>query len=184
VKDQTGRISVKIFLFLAFLVLAFFFFSFIVGKKDPIKDNEVGVLVNRDGTFRIFKTGDKPFAFPFLQNVHVVSTEPVVVTLVDDEAAVISSKDGKEFSVESQITYLIDDMRKTIEVYGFSEPHDRIREKIREIVSKLLQENIRSIDALDDSKERVFIIAQMHMDLNELLADTGINISSYQLRSR
>jgi hypothetical protein len=181
-KIQSGKTSIKLLLFAVSLILAFFVFSFIAGRKDAIKDNEAGVLVNRNGTFKVYKKGDKPFALPFFQKFYLISTEPVVLSFTDEEAARISLKGMKVVIVASQLTYSIHDAEKAITAYGPSDPHIIIRENIKEETINLLKKYLTSVEILDDAQQRISLIALLHIDLMSIFREKGISISGYQLR--
>lgn len=182
-KDENGKALLKVILFLISLVIAFLFFSFVMGKNDVIRDNEVGVVAGKDGSYKIYTAGEKPQRIPFYHEFYRISIAPRVVTLAGVESVSLKKEKDKELKVESQITYIIDDVDKVIKRFGYKEPHLWIREKIKEMTSKLIKEHIKDIDALEKNpKERITLMAQMHIKINEMLKDDGVKVNSFQIR--
>jgi regulator of protease activity HflC (stomatin/prohibitin superfamily) len=165
------------------IVIAVAFVILITGSRNEVKNNEIGVRINLNDSIREFSAGEKPFVLPYIQEFVTLPAEPVTLLFVDNDSATVYFKDNKKITVESQITYVITDASKVMTTFGKREPLVRIRSLIKEEISGLIKEKLRDASILDTPQRRTFFTADMHIDLNNVFKNKGLNILNYQFRS-
>lgn len=183
-KKSTGKLSVKLLFFSAAALALLSAFAFVLGRQDPVKANEVGVVMIRSGEFTVSNPGTTPFAIPLLQKYYRISTETVTLSFVDNEGVRVKKGSEGEAIVESQVMYSIADIVKVLRAFGPADTHLKIRNKIRIELERLITQNIPDAELLNDSGQRVVLTAQIHIDLSSLLQEQGISVSGYQIRYR
>ncbi len=176
------RFYIKAILFLVSLIIFVLLFSFTIGKRDVIKDNEAGILVSRGKIIRIYRGGEKPFVVPFFQKFYLISIEPVTFYITGEEAMKVITSGKKDFMMESQITYKMEDVEKAVSYFGFLDLNSGIQERIKNTISKLLQDTPVEDASIFNTKQRISFMAQLHIDLNSVMKKEGININSFQIR--
>jgi hypothetical protein len=153
-------------------------------KQIKIGENEAGVILNKDGTVTVYKTGETHFVFPLSQEIHMISTGPTVLSFVDEEGVKIAASKEGNVSVESQLSYVITDIPVAVRSFGAVETHKQIRNTLKMELTALIKEKVPDVSVLDDSKERIMLTAQIHLDLNKNIEGKGIKITSFQIRYR
>lgn len=156
--------------------------AFASAKKGVVGEGEVGVTRGVGGTFTLYGPGKVPYAIPFIQDYHTVSTRPEVVSFMDEQAVRLESPDGKAIYVESQVTYNIVDVQKAVKEFGSEDIHQKIRNEIQNVLDSVVKEAIPDIRMIDSDTERPLITATIHLNLNDLMKEKGVSVSGYQIR--
>ncbi len=171
----------KVLIFIVALIAGILIFSFAIGKHNPVKDGQAGVVVGPDGKYKIYQAGEKPFVIPLVQKLYAVSLQKQDFIISGKDGYMLSD-DGRNILIESRVIYKISDLDRAINTFGPVETHQKVRERIRQLLIPLLQEKIKDISYLDSAQKRIPAIAEIHLGLNDSFSKQGISILSYQLR--
>ena len=171
----------KVLIFIIVLIAGILIFSFAMGKRNPVTDGQVGVVVGPDGKYKIYQAGERPFVIPFIQRLYAVSLQRQDLIISGKDGYRLSD-DGRDILIESRVIYKISDPDRAIETFGPVETHQRVRDRIRQLLTPLLQEKIKDISYLDSAQKRMPAIAEIHLGLIDSFSKQGISILSYQLR--
>ncbi len=150
-------------------------------SKSTIKENEVGVVAQSGGSYKIYKPGEEVSVTPF-KKLHIISTSPVILSLVGNEGAMVPLDKDKSINIESQIIYDIADIEKVIKKFGVDDVHSKIREQIKSTTSKILTDGFKDPGSIDNTQHRIQMMAETNFKLNETMNPNGVNIGSFKIR--
>ncbi len=167
--------------FIIFILVVISITSLASCSKSTIKENEVGVVAGSGGRYTIYNPGEEVSVTPF-QKLHIISTSPVVLSLVGDEGVEVPSDKEKKINIESQIIYDIIDIEKVVNKFGVEDVHSKIREQIKSITSEIIAEGFEKPGSIDDTQHRIQMMAEANFKLNEIMNPDGVHIGSFKIR--
>jgi hypothetical protein len=177
--------SLKMVLFLLMAVVLILMTVNMIGKDVEIKKGEAGIIVGKGASYRILKPGESIRVSPFRERVYRISTGTVVISLLEDEGVRVKTKDNREFLIESQITYSIDNIDKVVSVFGYKDTHNKIRDRIKRLVGDILLKKHSEIERLkEDPAKRIPVMAQLHIELLNNLKEDGVSVGRVNIRYR
>jgi regulator of protease activity HflC (stomatin/prohibitin superfamily) len=150
-------------------------------SKTTIKENEVGVVTNNGEQYTIFKPGEEVSVTPF-NKVHIISTSPVILSLVDSEGVMVPADNKTKINIESQIIYVIADIEKVVKKFGVIDVHGKIREEVKKAASKIISDGFKDPGSINDTRHRIEMMAETNFKMNEIMNPNGIHISSFKIR--
>ncbi len=182
-KDTGGMLMINVHSRFIVLILVVISITALVScSKSTIKENEVGIVVSGGGSYKIYRPGEEASVMPFFQTFHVISTSPAILSLVGDEGVQVPLSKKEMVTIESQVTYFIDDVEKVINTYGIEDAHTKIREQIKSTVSKLIAEGFGRTGSFNETPHRIQIMAETNITLNEVMNPNGVSVSSFNIR--
>lgn len=152
-------------------------------KKAVIGAEEAGVILKKDGSYSLVNAGETRYYLPFYQRVITIPLKPTLIKFTDEEGMPLFAP-GKNDIIESQLSYVIQDLPRAVASFGISEIHNQIRKILKEELTETMKQQISAASALDDPGKRVAITAQIHFTLNNSFAARGVEITGFQLRVR
>jgi regulator of protease activity HflC (stomatin/prohibitin superfamily) len=163
-------------------ILVFILISALVAcSKSTIKENEVGVVAESDGSYKMYKPGEEVSVTPF-KKLHIISTSPVILSLVGDEGVAVPLDKEKNINIESQIIYDIDDVEKVVKKFGVEDVHSKIREQIKSTTSKIITDGFKDPGSIDNTQHRIQMMAETNFKLNETMNPDGVHVGSFKIR--
>ncbi len=150
-------------------------------KKIIVGADEAGIIQKKNGSLTVFNPGETHYIFPLFQQFYLISTKPTVLSFINEEGVHIAASNHAGI-IESQLSYLIQDLPKAVRYFGADEIHKQIRNALKTELATIIKKQIPDVTLLDDPGKRIPLTAQIHLDLNSSIADKGIEITGFQLR--
>lgn len=153
-------------------------------QREVVGVDQIGVVVSPGGKIAVHQAGDRPLVLPLVERYVRLTAKPVRYELTDGKSLILADWNQKQIKIGCQVRYLVDDAAKLVASQGTEAPQAAIETLINKHLSDEIGATLKKEGAsLDDVQTRVFLVANTHNSLKQLLAPLGIQVISFDLFS-
>ncbi len=159
--------------------LAITYFSAI---KAPIPEENTGIRIRFDKIEKTYLSGEKPFILPIVDKYLIIPNGEKTLHLTGKYAILYKTSDNKEELLEAKLVYRINDNTLFLQEFGYDNPLSLLEKGIRDELTIGIQTNLQgNVAAINNTRNRILLIAGLHVDLNEKYSPVGVQLDNFEI---